>query len=148
MEEMRRREVIRSSNNPAADYAEHLCVQALSLALARKSVKGYDATDAAGKRYQIKGRRLTRQNPSRRQLGALRELDEKPFDYMAAVLFNEDLTVRKACLLPRNQVQQHSAYVKRTNSYRFLLADSVWELHGVVDITKKVKAAQAKGARS
>jgi hypothetical protein len=141
MDVLRERGVIRSSNNPVADYIEHLCELALSLTLAGKSVKGYDATDAVGKKYEIKGRRLTDQNPSR-QLGALRGLEERPFDYMAAVLFNEDFKVRKACLLPLKQVHQHSAYIKRTNSYRFLLTDSVWDLPGAVDITKKVKAAQ------
>lgn len=91
MEELRRRGVTRSSNNPVADYAEYLCEKALSLTRTEKSAKGFDATDSAGTRYQIKGRRLTAYNASR-QLGVLRELEDNPFDYLAGVLFREDFT--------------------------------------------------------
>src|SRR3989304_1084090 len=54
VEELRRRGVTRSSNNPVADYAEYLCERALSLTRTETSAKGFDATDSAGTRYQIK----------------------------------------------------------------------------------------------
>ena len=104
IEELRRRGVTRSGNNPVSDYAEYLCARALKLTLVAKSTKGYDALDASGARYEIKGRRITPHSASR-QLGVLRELDEKPFDYLAAVLFREDFQVWKACLLPLKQVR-------------------------------------------
>lgn len=143
VEELRRRGVTRSSNNPVADYAEHLCEKALSLTRTAKSAKGFDATDSAGTRYQIKGRRLTSHNASR-QLGVLRELKENPFDYLAGVLFREDFQVWKACLVPITEVRANSDYIARTNSWRFLLRDSVWNLPGVVDISSKVAAAQGE----
>ncbi len=143
VEELRQREVIRTSNNPVADYAEYLCEKALGLTRSDNSTKGIDAIGSDGMRYQIKGRRLTRHNGSR-QLGVLRELDDKPFDYLAGVLFSEDFKILKACLLPAEQVLTHSEYIARTNSWRFILRDSVWSLPGAVDISAKLAAVQAE----
>ncbi len=51
-------------------------------------------------RYQIKGRRITRDNPSR-QLSALRDLAKDNFDFLAGVLFAEDFGVIRAAIIPR-----------------------------------------------
>jgi len=143
VEELRQRKVTRTGNNPVADYAEYLCEKALFLSRAENSTKGFDATDSNGVRYQIKGRRLTRHSSSH-QLGVLRELDDKPFDFLAGVLFREDFQVLKACLLPLDQVRAHSKYIARTNSWRFILRDSAWSLPGAIDISSKLAAVQVK----
>ena len=70
-EELRRRGVIRSSNNPIGDLAEHLFCRASGWKQAPSSKRDADATDAAEVRYLIKGRRLMPHNNSR-QLGAAR----------------------------------------------------------------------------
>jgi hypothetical protein len=70
--------------------------------------------------------------------------NEAPFDYLAGVLFREDFQVSKACLVPVAQVRTHSEYIRRTNSWRFLLRDSVWDLPGVIDISSDVAAAQSE----
>ena len=57
--ELTARQVLRSSNNPVADYSEWLTARAFGLTLAAKSVAGYDAEAADGTRYQVKGRRPT-----------------------------------------------------------------------------------------
>ena len=71
MRELRNRDLIRSWNNPVADFAERLAAKELGLTLAPPVAQGYDATDTAGVRYQIKSRRLTPENKSR-QLGVIR----------------------------------------------------------------------------
>lgn len=53
MEELRNRELIRSSNNPVADYAEKVAVESLSLSRVGKEERGYDALDKYKRRYQI-----------------------------------------------------------------------------------------------
>ena len=74
MDELRARNVIRTSNNPVGDYAEWLVASCLGLRLETSSTSGYDATDAASRiKYQIKARRVTKRNNSR-QLGAIRNL--------------------------------------------------------------------------
>ena len=63
VEELRRRDILQSENTPAGDLAEYLFCKALGWQRAAKVQKGYDATDSKGKRYQIKGRRITPSNP-------------------------------------------------------------------------------------
>jgi hypothetical protein len=58
LQELVRRDVCRSTNNPVADIAELLIVEALGLDRAQKSAKGFDATDSRGKKYEIKSPHL------------------------------------------------------------------------------------------
>src|ERR1700729_1350692 len=86
--ELRRRKITRSSNNPVADVTETLVAQSLRLVLVAGSTKGYDAIDSTGKRYEIKGRRLTPENGAR-QMSIIRGLDMAHFDYFVGVLFDQ-----------------------------------------------------------
>ena len=54
LDELRSRGVVRSTNNPVADYAEYLVIKALDLRAAPKSTKGYDAVDANERKYKVK----------------------------------------------------------------------------------------------
>ncbi|MFC1993064.1 DUF6998 domain-containing protein [Chloroflexota bacterium] len=119
MEKLRERNIIRSSNNPVADYAEKVAVEYLGLTRAAKEAKGYDAIDSEEKRYQVKGRRITRHNKSR-QLGVIRNLDEKLFDYVIAVLFNEDFTVSEIWEIPYRFIKENSRYHKQLNGHIFI----------------------------
>lgn len=139
--ELRNRGVVRSTNNPVADVSELLFEKALKLRLAPKSTKGYDAVDEQGRKYEIKGRRLTAHNGSR-QLSALRDLNQQPFTFLAGVLFLEDFSVSRACLVPYKQVIKHSTYRKHTNSWIFHLRDSVWGLPGVIDVTPRLRKVE------
>ena len=65
MGELRRRRVIRSANNPVADYAETLVAERLGLQLVGNSTASYDAVAQDGTRYQIKARRLHDETSSR-----------------------------------------------------------------------------------
>ncbi len=128
MRELRRREVVRSYNNPAADIAEWLGSQAFGLRLETASAKGYDAVDADGKRYQIKSRRITTENPST-QLGVMRDLSDGHFDYLLAIYFEEDFTVKAAYLVEHGAVVQHALFSKAQRGHILhaksaLLADS------------------------
>lgn len=144
-EELRRRGVIRSSNNPVGDLAEHLFCRAFGWKQAPNSMRDADATDDADVRYQIKGRRLTPHNNSRR-LGALRELPAQGFDVLAAVLFQEDHRILRAALIPYARVVDLAKRVERTNSWRFLLRDAVWSVPGVHDVTADLRRAEAAWA--
>lgn len=95
MTELRSRGVVRGANNPVADYAEGLVAAALGLSLVAKSSTGHDAVDADGRRYEIKGRRPTKENPSA-QSRVVRGLDAKHFDFLVGVVFNEDFSVSRA----------------------------------------------------
>jgi hypothetical protein len=49
--ELRSREILRSSNNPVADYSEWLASRALGLRLESRSTTGFDGICDAGHRY-------------------------------------------------------------------------------------------------
>jgi hypothetical protein len=140
--ELCRREVCRSSNSPSGDYGEFLFARAFGWKLETKSSAGYDAVDEFGTRYQIKCRHLTPQNPSR-MLGQIRRLDKSPFDMLAAVLLNEDYTVKRAALIPPQVVEKASKYGSYANAWRFILSDSVWLIPEVRDVTEELNAAES-----
>ncbi len=141
--ELRERGVIRSTNNPVADYSEWLAARALDLRLSPPSVAGYDAVGPDGTRYQVKGRRLTPANRSR-QLSAIRGFgapDVEPFDYLIGILYNFDFTVQRAALIPVTAVRELSTWTAHVNGWRFILRDTVWGRPDVIDVTEQVRGA-------
>ena len=144
-QELKSRKVRRSNNNPVGDLAEYLFCRAFGWRQAPNSQKGYDAIGMDNKRYQIKGRRLHPGNQSRnqsRQLSAIRNIEGKKFDMLAAVLFDQYYKVTHAAIVPREVVEQNSSYQKHTNSHRFTLRDNVWSLDGVIDATEDIRNAE------
>jgi hypothetical protein len=139
LQELIDRKVVRSRNNPAAGIAEYLVIHALGLKRAPLSTKGYNASDNQNHKYEIKGRHLTRQNPSR-MLSAIRECELGHFDFLAGVLFNENFTLYKACLVPHKIVLSESKYRKHVNAHILELDDAIWNLEGVTDITKQLRS--------
>ncbi len=142
LDELRRRDVVRSTNSPISDYAEVLFCRAFGWSREGNSASGFDAKDAAGARYQIKARRLT-DAPGSRQLSAIRNLAGEPFDQLAAVLFAPDFTVHRAALIPIAVVNQRVRRSTHTNSDVFHLRDDVWVVPGVVDVTGRLRSAAA-----
>ena len=138
-EELRRRGIVRSSNNPTADVAELLFCRAFEWRQAGNSNRAADATCAEGKLYQIKARRMTAPKTSR-ELGALRNLPAGGFHFLAAVLFESNYTVRRAAIIPHGLVLKHSAYDKHTNAWKFHLRDVAWEWPEVRDVTDELRA--------
>ena len=138
---LRQLKVTHSSNAPVADLAELLFCRAFGWHPTRNSAAAADATDDVGRRYQIKARRATAFNKSR-QLSAIRNLDAHGFDELAAVLFNEDFTVKRAAIIHFDQVVKSANFLRHTNSSRFVLRDTLWEAPGVRDVTTELKEAE------
>lgn len=135
IDELKRRGINRTGNNPLSDYAEWLVEGRLGLKLAPKSMKGFDATDPKTQlKYEIKARRVTPGNSSR-QLSALRDLDKKPFDFLIAVVFSKDFDVKLALKIPIKVVKERAKRVDYTNSYKLEAKDSLKNVSGVEDIT-------------
>ena len=137
--ELRRRGICRSSNNPVADYAEGVVAKALRLKLASGSTTGFDATDARGKRYEIKARRLTSAAKAT-MLSAIRGMERRHFDFLVAVVFNEDYTVNKAVQIPYGTVARIAKYRKHVNAYIVMIRD-MWDARGARDITAELAKA-------
>ena len=136
--ELRTRNITRSANNPTGDLAELIFCKAFKWQQENNSKKGYDAY-LNQTRYQIKGRRLDNGRGSR-QLSFIRAIETRPFDFLAAVIFNLDYSIWRAAIIPFEIVLEQSRPVKHVNGHRFLLRDSVWDENDVVDVTSTLQA--------
>ena len=145
-EELHRRKILRTANNLIGDIAEHLFCTACKWERVCNSQAGFDAIGKTnGKHYQIKARRIIRDNSNSRQLSAIRGLKEpKHFDFLAGVLFNEDYSVYKAALIPYKVVLKLAKPDKHVNGHRFLLRNDIWDAkwkaEGVVDKTAQLQS--------
>lgn len=141
-EELRERGVVRSSNNPTGDLAEYLFCKAFGWERTNNSHPYADAKGVDGKTlYQIKGRRWTQHNKSR-QLGALRNLKDGGFQFLAAVIFTSDYSVHRAAIIPHALVLSDARYREHTNSWKFMLRDAVWSWPDVQDATDQLRAVK------
>jgi len=143
MDELRRREILRSSNNPVADYSELLFCKAFEWTRTGGSSAGFDAVCEDSLRYQIKGRRLTQTNPSR-QLSFIRRLPDRQFDFLAGILFHNGFDIKRAALVPHSIVEERARYSKHANGWLFELKDDVWSQSGVADVTEQLVLAAGR----
>ncbi|MFJ4397457.1 DUF6998 domain-containing protein [Pseudomonas sp. NPDC089396] len=116
IDELKNRGILRTKNNPTGDYAEWLVASALSMKLAKNSSAGHDAETDAGKKIQIKARRVTADNKSR-QLGVIRNLDKNDFDELVAVIFNESYEVVEAVSIPHSVIREYSSFRQHVNGH-------------------------------
>jgi hypothetical protein len=115
MDELRRRKIVRSANNPVSDYAETLTSRTLGLELSGASNKGFDARDRNGIRYQIKARRLD--GRSSRQLGVIRNLRNRPFDVCIAILFDRRFEPAEVYRIPIGEIRKYGKFSKHQNGW-------------------------------
>lgn len=138
-EELRRRFILRSSNHPSGDYGEWLFKEAFKWSLEGNSKAGYDARDSNNQRIQIKCRRITQRNRSR-LLSVVRNLNNDPFDILAAVLLDERFDVQKAALIPIDVVRKKATFSNHVNGHRFFLRDAIWALPDVKNVTNELRS--------
>lgn len=136
--ELKRRQIVRTGNNPTGDYTEWLVAQRLGLVLNGNSGKGYDATDTVGMRYQIKGRRLSSDTaPS--QLSTIRDLERNEFDFLVAVIFRSDWQIKCAIKVPHQTVAELADYRKHVNGHVLYVRPSLLAHPTVLDVTETLR---------
>jgi len=139
LEELRTRKIVRSSNNPVADYTESLVCSKLRLRQEPKSTAGFDAVDQEGTRFEIKSRRITPHSASV-QLSAFRNLRAKHFDYLIAVVYEADFSIRYAAKVPHALIEPNARFSSHSNAHLFNLTPDILELPGVENITSLLVA--------
>ena len=137
IEELKSRNVLRTKNNPVADFSEWLISSSLGLTLESNSKAGYDAVDKKKIRYQIKGRRITLENKST-QLGVIRNLDKKNFDYLIGIIFDNDYTVLYAAKIPHFIISKFARFSKHQNGHILLLKKDIFIDKRIKNITKSI----------
>lgn len=134
MEELRLRKVVRSGNNPVADYAEKISAKYLGLKLENNSNLGFDAVKR-GVKYQIKSRRITPRNKSR-QLGVIRNLKKKHFDYLLAVIFDENFVLKELWKIPHAKIAKYSKYRAHQNGHILVLRGKILKDKSISNLVK------------
>lgn len=127
IDELKFRKVVRTKNNPVGDYTEWLVAKALNLKLANNSASGYDGVDENGITYQIKGRRRTTPENKSRQLSAIRKLNDKDFDYLVGVIFDQNYAIIDAVVVPHGVVVEYSTYREHVNAHILHLRGAILE---------------------
>ena len=130
--ELRRRGVVKTKNSPIGDYTEWLVSNRLGLTVEASSRASFDAVDSEGIRYQIKGRCS---EESRVQFSAIRNLEQQGFDFVIAVIFHEDYSVRLAVKISHDAVSKLVRYQSHTNGNNLILTNKVVAQDGVEEIT-------------
>lgn len=134
LNEIRERGLSRGMNSPIADLAEQLAAKKFDAEIMPPSNAGFDLRGKDGTRYEVKSRRHHQhRRRGARQLSAL-HLDEKTFDYLVGVIFNEDCTVKRAALIPWSVVREQAKKNDKTGIWKFFLSDKVWKMPGVEEL--------------
>ncbi len=142
LEALRARELVRTSNNPVADYAEFLVCRALGLVSQPNSTKGFDAEDpVTGERYEIKARRGTIHNKPTR-FSPLRDFDSQHFEYLVAVLFAPDFSVARAVKVPWGSIERCSSHNAHVNGRIVFVGDALWQAASAADVTDKLREVE------
>lgn len=134
LDELSEREVIRTNNNPVGDYAEWLVAQKLGLELANCSKTGYDGISKDNIKYQIKARRNHPANNSR-QLNVIRNFENNSFDFLIAILFNKDFSIKEAYQIPHKLIPKYSRYSQHQNGYLTILPRNIIDDPEIEDIS-------------
>ena len=138
LDELKRRGVVRTYNNPVGDYAEWLCKTKLHLTLADSSNKGYDAKDKYYRRYEIKARR-EKKGSGFSVLSVIRNLEAKTFHYLIAVQLCKDFSVYRAYKISHKAVVKHATWIESLHGWRVVLNNKLLEDRGVTEITEMLK---------
>ncbi|HZJ50617.1 MAG TPA: hypothetical protein VFF07_07135 [Actinomycetota bacterium] len=138
LRELRKREVIRTTNAPTGDYAEFLVARLLGVKLAPNSERSWDLRDQDDKTLQVKSRVVA--NPrtaGERQLSPFRSFG---FDEMAIVLFDDDYRVWRAVRLPVTVAEERSTYRPHVNGHILFAKDQLLNDPLAIDITSELQA--------
>jgi hypothetical protein len=111
MRELRKRDVIRTNNNPVGDIAEAIVHAHYGGERAGFSQAGWDVKTPSGERIQVKAARRTA-TTKRRNLSPIRDAD---YDSVVIVLFDEDFVITDGLKMTREVAEDLSPYRAHVN---------------------------------
>ena len=135
--ELRDRQVIRTENAPAGDYAEYLIATALGGTLAPNSEKSWDVLLPDQRRIQVKARVVSSPpTRSQRQLSPFRSFD---FDALIVVLLaNSDYSIWRAVEVPAAVVKAHARRSDHVNGSILHATDDILDHELATDLTLRL----------
>ena len=142
--ELKRRGTIATNSNLVGEYAERLVADALGGTLQPPATRGHDVDVAELGRIQVKARMVsTPKDNGQLQLGIIRGNDiTSSFEWLAVVLFNDELQVARAVLLPVAVVEGLlGPMVPHTNGRTVHATDATMFHPQARDITSELRQA-------
>ncbi len=137
LQELHRREIVRTDNAPTGDYAEYLAARLYRGTLAPNSEKSWDVRTPDGQRLQVKARVVRNPgNAGERQLSVFRSFD---FDRTIIILFAADYSIWRAVSLPAETVQRLSKYRHHVNGHVLFAKDAVLDDPSSTDLTQELR---------
>lgn len=118
------------------DFAEYIFEQALNGERVARGSKGHDVLAPKLGRVQVKERRLPSNGRLEERLH-LRNVSDKSCDYIGAVIFNNDLSVKKATLVPHAPVWR--LILSHNDPEKKVRFDLLASLPGARDLTKELR---------
>lgn len=123
LDHIRQRKLPSAGGNPIAGYAELLAAERLGLQRSLDETIDFDALDSAtGDTYQVKHSLNPKSTP---RSGTIKNLENRPFDFLVYLIFNLDLTVREAWKFPYDAVCHHAKYSDRNSAHYISLTNEV-----------------------
>jgi hypothetical protein len=121
MRALRKRDVIRTNNNPVGDIAEALVHAHYGGERASFVQAGWDVRAPDGERIQVKAVRNTATN-KRTNLSPIRDSD---YDSVVVVIFDEDFQVTEGLKFPRELVEEMFAPTAHVNGRIVRLSQAI-----------------------
>ncbi len=120
------------TSNILGEYTEMLCCSVLGLTNVETSNNnGFDATDKEGKKVQIKGRRISSGN-----IAKLTTLWNLNFDYIIAVIFHGDGSIRFSQKISLEAIERDIPFVTKKSCWRVIANSIKSGTDGYEDITE------------
>ncbi len=113
MRELRRRDVIRTNNNPVGDIAEAIVHGHYGGVRESLSKRGYDVIAPGGERIQVKAARNT-PTTKRTNLSPIRD---REYDSVVAVVFDEEFQITEVMKLTREVTEDIATYKPHINGH-------------------------------
>lgn len=117
MRELRKRDVIRTNNNPVGDIAEAIVHGHYGGERASFSQAGWDVRTPDGERIQVKSIRVT---PTTKSKG-LSPIRDREYDSVVVVIFDEEFQVTDALKLTREVAEDLASWVPHVNGHKLYL---------------------------
>jgi hypothetical protein len=143
LSELKSRDVIRTENAPAGDYAEYLVATALGGQLAPNSEKSWDVLGNDGEKLQVKARVVSDPAaPGQLQLSPFRSFS---FDSAVVVLLSAtDYNVSQASKVPRYVVESSAVHRPHVNGKILFARPEIMGHPDATDLTAVLRAAQSR----
>lgn len=141
LDELVRRDVIRTRNAPAGDLAEYLVAAAYSGELAPNSSKSWDVRASDGRLLQVKSRVISPDTRRSQVFSPFRSFD---FDACVFVIFDaHDYSISHAVELPAESVRGLSRHSEWIAGHRVRVFADLLNAPGAVDVTVRLQVSLA-----